>query len=786
MAHARIRKNKMLRMANGPSVEETERPGHGLSDIARPLVENNKVVRLPDRGGYAQAWNLASKMDDRQTDEVLKIIQDRYFSAQPTTDAVAEKMSDWEKQYHGVWRDPSEVADEHVFLNKTRQRVLIVHAFLMSLVTQLPKLVEFRPKVQTLAAMKEEWQRAKIAEAMTNYYMDDVWKFRTDVLPAYVKTFLKFTTGIMHVCYDDDPHRPDLQFKVVDRAFVYFDPNGHDRRTSRWIIYKDFVSKSELDELFQLGVYKKPQGFSLDGNGLISGSTSNDTLRRFYGANFDAALPIQQDELVERWHFFQAPGRGMEDRYACTIGGEGNSFLAAYGPNPWPYKGLPFTWKSYDPHEWQSDGSGMVEMETGIQEILNTAVNARIDDWRRNLWAPTGMPEQFVNATTMQDWKERQSIIRFAQEAVDPLIEQGKPLQNYIVPFNMRAENSLQLFQDMSFFLSQGDEIAHTSQPFQGQAPTKVTTASEIQEILSRNQGVFRMPFMQIMRAVEEVAEISLQYFKDPAFFGPERILLATGPKHDAAIKSWGFVDGANRAASITPDQMDVDVTIIATSGADALLARSFKAMVGSQLLASIGQVEGLYPEIRDELNWREIILDQLRAGTSDVSMYELTDEEKQQRIKQREQQQQQAMQQQQQQQQQVLEQQVMLQAKLEQAKAGAKAQGEIAVDQAQAKTDFAIEHAKVQAAMQTEMAKLSMQAKAEIQKTLAQIAAQSQADVKLAMVDLRNDLKKMLIESVLTMREMTHEQELEVEAAKETPDNNVSIGVGGNNINSQ
>lgn len=782
MPHARMRKNKMARMEAGPSLQEMDRPGAFLSEAAKPLVEAGNVIRLPQQQGYDAKWNLAPRMSDEETSDVMGIIQDRYFAAKPITDDAAVKMAKWELQYQGVWQDPREEQDEHIFLAKTRQRVRIVHAFLMGLIMQMPKLLEFRPKVQTVAALKEEWQRAKLAEALVLYYMDDIWRLRVDVLPDFVKMMLKFTMGALMVSYENDPHQPDLKFNTMDRALLYFDPNTHKRRDCGWLIVKDFITRSKLDEEFQKGSYFKPRGFNIDSAGLISGSTSDETLRRLYGANYASSMPIQQDELVERWHLFQPPGKGGESRYACTLGGEGNNFLAAYGENPWPYKGIPVVWKSYDPHEWQADGTGMVEMETGLQVLLNTAVNARVDDWKRNLWAPHAIPEQFVNATTLQDWKERQSLVRFNQEAMDPLIEQGKSLQNYIVPLNMRADNSLQLFQDMQFFLSQGDEMGHTSQPFQGQATAKVMTASEVQEVLSRNQGVFRMPFMQIMRAVEEVGEISLQYFKDPTFFGPERILMTVGPTLDAVVKDWQFNDGNNRAVGITPDQMDVDVTIIATNGADALLARGYKAMVGSQLMQAVGQVEGLFPEIRDKINWKEFVLDQLRAGTSDVSMYELTPEQEAQRKAERQKEQKAAMEQQQQQ----MQQQMQLQAQVEQAKANAKAQGDIAVNRDKAQAEAAMEQRRLQTEMQAGMAQMAMQVKAEIQKTLTEIAAKSEADRKLLAVELGNDLKKMLVDSFLTKDQMRLEAALELKAAEQAPGSHVSVGKGGNIINQQ
>ena len=65
---------------------------------------------------------------------------------------------------------------------------------------------------------------------------------------------------------------------------------------------------------------------------------------------------------------------GIDDVYAVIIGGEGGK-LARYGRNPFPYKGIPYRAKSYDPHEYQPDGIGLLEQYRPVQEVVNNFLN---------------------------------------------------------------------------------------------------------------------------------------------------------------------------------------------------------------------------------------------------------------------------------------------------------------------------------------------------------------------------------------------------------------------------
>ena len=132
---------------------------------AQALVTTDNVVRVPSSVMPGDRANLVRDMDANEKAEITSIVLSRYESARQTTEDIAAKEDQWDKQYHAQWQDPT-VSDEAIFLPKTREQVQIVYAYIMLLVSQLKPMVTMMPMVSSIWASNEEYRRAKVMEAV--------------------------------------------------------------------------------------------------------------------------------------------------------------------------------------------------------------------------------------------------------------------------------------------------------------------------------------------------------------------------------------------------------------------------------------------------------------------------------------------------------------------------------------------------------------------------------------------------------------------------------------------
>ena len=741
----------------------------GTSAAALPLLQESNVVPLDSLREINRRQNDAATISQTARDEIKRIIMGRYNQAKPQTDEIAAKMLAWERQSLGQWKDPERTKDEHIYFPKSRAAMQTIRAFLLQLITQLPELVTIRPAVQSVIALEDEWKRAKLMEALLNFYMEDMWKFKTDIMPQFLNTFLKFSMGIIKTTYYENNGAPDLRFDVVDRALQYFSPNVNDVKDSPWWIEKDFVTEAELEEdFFRPGHYVKPKDYP--NKTPVSGIAGEDSelLRRIMGERNQDQSPIDRDELVERIQYWQSPIGGLEDRYIVMIGGV-EGYIVRNGPNPYSFKGHPFRAKSYSPHEWQADGMGLMEEMAPLQEIINTIGNMRLDDVRKNLWSPIMVPEQLVTPQTKDDWDKRQKLLRVSDNVTDKIIEGGGKLQNLVAPLPVQPA-SQELFQDFAHLTAEFDKSSHVSDVVRGQAPAKVMTAFETSEMLMRNLGVFRPIFMQVMRLLEEVGEIAVVYFQDPEFFGERRILQIVGKRYDKTVE-FTVQDGNSRIRTVTPDEMLTDVTLNAINGADAVLNRMARVNEFGELMSGIGAVPDLFNELRDRFDFGVIVQDRMRQTLGDLESVERSEAEIAQRVQAR---------------QKAEMQQLSMQTRMageltlatEEAKAQAKMQQDQAKIQAQAQADTATQAALTDSRIQEIIA----QASAESQSQLKLQAEKSDAQIEQIMMKHESDIRLDREQHKNTMVEMFLEQRLEIEAQLKGA--RASVGKGQGEIN--
>ena len=693
---------------------------------AQALVTTNNVVRVPKSVMPGDRDNQVQQMDENDKAEIVTVITNRFETARQTTEDIITKEMEWDKQYHGKWNDPT-ISDEAIFLPKTREQFQTVYAYLMLLVSQLQPIVTMQPMVSTIYASNEEYRRAKVMEAMTDFYMDDVWKIRDDVFPRWLKSFLKNTMAVWKVTYREDKFLPDLKIDVVDRALLYIDPTARDIRSAGWIIEKYFLTRSELMQRIDEGHLYFPEE-TIDRVYAGAAAIPDDIFRRYYGENFTPSASIQEDELIEMWDYWQAPTRGLQDVYAVIVGGESGQ-LGRYGRNPYPYKGLPYRAKSFDPHEYRPDGTGLVEQYRPFQELINNFLNMRITDVRKNIIRPVAATGRFIDGQTQQDFQDGQKIVRLSDEVLEASKDPAFDIRKHFVELPFQTSTDSLLVQDLPFILNQGKESSNISDVFRGQAPPHQATLGQVQEQLNRNQGVFRPIYLQVMRGFEELAEIMVEYFKSPEFFPGERIIQIIGKNRYAdVVKDWHNPGGNLFVRKVTPDEMDVDVTIDAVNGADALASRTFLMSSLEQILRGIGQIPELANVIKEDLNFTKIVELMINASGQDSEAIRYTPEEKKQRAQQQEAMKQQAMQMQHH----MMEMQAKVTAMEESAKAQAKGQAQVQVDQSRLQGEAAKESAiQAQAATQTfklEMAKIMENFKTDLALMIKEAALEREA----------------------------------------------------------
>jgi len=682
---------------------------------AKMLVTRDNVIRVPSYAYTNDRENIVSRMAFDAVQEVKTMIDDRYAAARDTTEAVAAKMDKWDRQYNGEWQDGTDADDERIYLPKTREQVQVVRAYIMMLVSQLNPIVTMQPMVSSIWASTEEYKRAKVAEALLQFHFNDLWRIRDDVFPRWLNAFLKHTMAVWKVSYLEDAARPDLKIDVVDRALLYIDPFARELKDAGWIIEKCYLPRSEVvqrvkdghwycdsDDLYYLeaGYHEMPENIR----------------RRYYGADdTQRRFSLEEDDRIEVWEYWQAPIQGRSDVYAVILGGE-NGKLVRYGRNPFPYKGIPYRSKSYDPHEFRPDGMGIVGHYTPFQELVNNFLNMRIMDVRKNIIQPVAATGRFVDAQTQDDFKNGQKIVRLSDEVLEASNDPAFDLRKHFVPLPFTTSTGELLVQDLPFILGQGKETGHVSDVFKGQAPPHQATLGQIQEQLSRNQGVFRPIYMQVMRGFEELAEICMAYFKSEEYFPEERIIRVIGEnKYAKEIEGWHNPGGDTFVRSVSPDEMDIDVTIDAVHAADALASRTFLITSLEQIFQSIGQIPDLFQELKKELDFVKIAELMINSTGQDIEGLRLSPEARKEKEAREEQSKQEALELQ------------KLTAQLEaqsvgmqeQAKQQARAQGQIAIDQN-----------KEQISHQAETARIDQETRNAIQQMIATVGEEMRAEI--------------------------------------------------------
>ena len=701
----------------------------GLLVNASDIANENPEIFQHDRE------NIVSRMTTGARLEAQGIMRDRFDTASPQTEDMKNLMDQLDKQDEGLFHDDMGDNEERFFLPKSREDLDIIFAFILDTVTQLRPLVVMEPKITTMMNATEDFQKAKIAELLIQFYFNDVWKIVDVQFPIWLRHFLMYPQALYKVSYFESTYDADLLLDVVDRALMYFDPAAKRVHDAQWIFERYFVPKHEVMERVDRGDWVIPKDDKGNFEGHMSvGNTEDSELDRFLG-NQNYNLPsVEADEYVEVIDYWQYPRKGLGDLYAVMVGGIEGS-LVRYGRNFNPYKYNQFISSAYRQKD-RPDGMSLTQEIRPFQKIINSWVNLRNDDVLANVQAANLVDGDLIDAETQAALEAGERLIPAAPEVAKAIRNAGGKLEDSMAPFPSGTSTDKLLQMDLPFILNQRQESSHISDVFRGGSPPPGTPLGIVQEQLTRNAGAFKPVIRQVMLPFERMAEIMLEYHKSEEFFPEERVVSIIGKnKYANVISGWQVIGDDVQAVGVTPDMMPTDVRFNAISGADAFAARTMLNSTIANLLQGLGQNPELIGIIKEDFNFSALWEHLLNVSGLDIDRLKFTPEQKQQRAQQQQQAEQKQMQQ--------LQQQQQMAQQMEQATEQFKAQMQMQIEQTK-------QQARAQSQVSIDTSKITGQNEADLEQIVTKILRQSLADEMLEVLKSDETQKQMRLEGKL------------------------------------
>jgi hypothetical protein len=716
--------------------------------------------------------NIVQRMNRNAKDEAVKFISDRIETATDQTNEMRTVMSNSDKQYKGEWQSTNASKDEDIYLPMTREDINAVRAYLISILAQIIPIIRMQPSGSgTIWELEQDVKRAKLAEAMFNYYWRDQWKALDDVMPKFLTHFLKYPLGILKVGYYETEHNPDLTLENIDRGFLYIDPRSNTLHEAGWIGHEYYIPRSEIfnrverDEWF-LSEIEMAQLQTIDGS--IPQATN---MERWFGKQRNTTTTLLEDELVKCIDYWQFPKNGLGDLFATVIGtsvtanttGITDGVLVRYGPNPFPYKGNPFIGASFNPDD-RPDGQSMAMLQEPFQKVANTLYNIRIADVRKNVRDATLMLEQMVDKQTIKDIKNGNRIVRAAKAFNEFIVSNpSAKMSDFVSPFPSGTSTGEILIQDLQFILNMGQKSANTPDVFRGLNAQPGATLGQIQEQLSRTTGQFTPITRSIMRVIERIAQVSVEYFRSEEFYPSERMIRIVGKNaYKDTIDGWHEVDQNTAYKSVTADDTDVDMVFDAISGADMIASKTLLMTTFERIMQGLGQVPDMYNDIRKEINFANYAKQVLNVSGLDIEGLTYTDDEKERNAKQEEAERQKAIQEQMR----LQQQQMQMQAQMSQMQSQLKQMEEANKQQLMAQKQVTVDNNKIANQAEVDYNKIELESDTKID----EIQAEAQEDGINAILQGEIDKDKM-----------DHEAELEAEALAQGK--TVSVGRDSDNV---
>lgn len=577
-----------------------------VSESAEDAREKNEIL---------EEDNQVTRMSSSEIDAVQDVIYDRWKAAEKQTSVVSDNMDRWDKQYKGEWYTQEGLSEGQIFLRKTMEQVKTVYSNLLSTISDLSPLVSFDPIVSSIDNAPLEEERGVLVEALVNYTLNDLLRFKEDILPPFLKSFLKFPMGVLKLTWRPEAARPDFHLDVIDRSTLYIDPFAkRDIKNAAWVMERYGLPRREVIKRINDGYYALPPGKTIDdimslpiyyGNDGTFYPTSTRVERNVYHAM--NSLEIDDDiEIVEYW---QSPDNGLSDVYAVNVGGVESGIILRYGPNPYPYKKHPYFGKSYSPDDIRVDGEGLVQEMEGIQAMVNTFLNLRVEDMRENVINRVYVDEGLIDSQTQDDFAKNQKLVRLNKEYIDAMRRENPNYSpaNGFVPLPI-SPSTQELWQDINFLLQQSKETTGVNDAIAGNTMDRTLTATQYTHTLSRATGNMRPVLLQIAALIEEVSMAIFEYYKDPDFFGEERILQIVGSsKYRQSISDLYKLRNGNLIRQISPDDMLVDGNMVAVNGFEDQINKQVSMNSAVSILQAISVNPDMYADAKKQINFGKL-----------------------------------------------------------------------------------------------------------------------------------------------------------------------------------
>lgn len=621
--------------------------------VHTPRKNKNKAEKLlisPAQKQTPQWWggdrdNIVENMSRTEKEETIDYLADRLMSATQQTETVREQMADADQAYKGEWKSPNADKDENIFIPKSREEVNSIKAYLISIISQLRPIVKMAPMGTSIiqSQVDEDYKRAKLNEAMFGYYWHDIWHALDDIVPRFLNHFLKYPMGVLKVIYREDDNKPDLRLELVDRAFLYLDPRANLFREMGWLFEEYFIPRSEAIHRIESGDWSMAERDMAELESVEQSAFNESNLKRFFGQTDTLVNPILEDEMVHCFDYWQFPRMGLNDAFGTVIGASPKDLkggkLVRFGRNPFPYKGNPYVAASYNPDD-RPDGQSLVELQKPFQKTINLYTNLRIADIRKNIRKQTFVMEQMFDETTMQDQEDGNSYVRLAKAWSEGVMaDPNFDIRKFMFESNPGTSTGELITNDLPHIMELGQKSANLPDVFRGLDAQPGATLGQVQEQISRSSGQFTPVVRQVLRSFEQIAEISTSFFRSEDFYPENRIIRIIGKQsYRDALQGWNVANANTTYKSVSADDLDIDLIFDAISGADAIASKTLLMTSIERIMNAIGQIPQLFDVLRQEVDFKALFLQMVNVNGWDTEGFLLTDEEKQQQIKQAEQ----------------------------------------------------------------------------------------------------------------------------------------------------
>lgn len=257
--------------------------------------------------------------------------------------------------------------------------------------TLVPRLVSNRPEIDIMPREQADEDHAKVMKSLIDYQWD-IMDMNT-IIPDAVKEMAIYGTCILKVSWktvskqvirneqadENLPEAGSIETKkeetlydapsveLVDLYDFYWDPNGTDIDTCKWVFHRSMRHKDHIKDLAKQGIYKNVN-LVLQEDGFSITDDDQKSMRR---ATIGISLPPDDSDMVELLEYW-------EDGKVCTIANR--KYVIREEENPYRHGKKIFV-RCVDqkvPHEFC--GIGELEPIESLQYELNDRRNQRMDN----------------------------------------------------------------------------------------------------------------------------------------------------------------------------------------------------------------------------------------------------------------------------------------------------------------------------------------------------------------------------------------------------------------------